>query len=620
MLAPPTAKAQGNCPPNIGFEMGNLSYWETWTGRIFTDGKLGMNKSNPVASRHKLLQNSNQQVKDFYGGFPVNCPNGSGYSMRLGNDSIDAQAERLSYTFSIPAARNNYSIVYHYAVVLQNPEHQDFQQPRFTSRIFNVTDNHYVDCAGFDFTASGDLPDFQLSKQGENVFYKSWSPITINLFGYAGKTLRLEFTTNDCAAGAHFGYAYLDVNENCTTPLSGSVLCENRDVVTLTAPYGFKEYHWYNADFSQKLGTGNLLKIFPAVPGAGYAVEIVPYPGLGCLDTLRTTIERAGEPFQLQVKDSVMGCATPGVDLTAASVTAGSSNGLFFSYYTDNTLQQFVPVPKQAATGLYYIKGENASGCTDSRPVQVIADKVKLVITDPPAVCYPGPTDITGNLVTAGSDPGLYFRYWKNAEATISASSPRAITEPGTYYVQGFNPTGCYSIEKLNVRIDPAPAFTVTDPPAVIRPTKVDLRNTIQASTDYQYSFWRDALLTSPLQGSVADSSGVYYIKGTSAQGCSQVLPVQVIVNPPINPPNVFSPNQDGVYDVWRIPSLQQYPACLVEVFDRYGRAVFRSSGYTRDWDGKDARGRDLPQGTYYYVITLSTAIKPIGGSVTIIR
>ncbi|MBI2284290.1 MAG: hypothetical protein HYU71_11320 [Bacteroidetes bacterium] len=84
----PTAKAQDSCLPNIGFEMGDLSYWETCTGRIFTDGKLGLNRSNPVASRHKLLQNSNQQVKDFYGGFLVNCPNGSGYSMRLGNDSI----------------------------------------------------------------------------------------------------------------------------------------------------------------------------------------------------------------------------------------------------------------------------------------------------------------------------------------------------------------------------------------------------------------------------------------------------------------------------------------------------------------------------------------------------
>ena len=241
--------------------------------------------------------------------------------------------------------------MYNYAVVIQNAGHEDFQQPRFTSRIFNVTDNQYVDCGAFQFVASGDLPDFCLSKNGQEVYYKSWSPITINLFGYAGKTLRLEFTTNDCAAGAHFGYAYVDVNENCSTPLSGNVVCVNKDVVTLTAPYGFKEYNWYNGDFSQRLGTENILKLFAAIPGTRYAVEIIPYPGLGCQDTLRTIIQLSGDPFNFQVVDSVIGCVIPGIDLTAKLITAGSTPGMFYSYFSDPNLLKPVPFSKEVQNG-----------------------------------------------------------------------------------------------------------------------------------------------------------------------------------------------------------------------------------------------------------------------------
>ncbi len=67
---------------------------------------------------------------DPYGGFPVNCPNGSGYSIRLGNNSGGGQAEGISYEFTIPANENSYSLIYHYAVVFQAPNHRENEQPR----------------------------------------------------------------------------------------------------------------------------------------------------------------------------------------------------------------------------------------------------------------------------------------------------------------------------------------------------------------------------------------------------------------------------------------------------------------------------------------------------------
>jgi hypothetical protein len=126
--------------------------------------------------RHTILQPGPLTVVDPYGGFPVICPNGSSYSVKLGNESAGAQAEAIYYTFTVPVDKDDYSIIYNYAVVFQNPNHNLHEQPRFVSKVFNLTDNKYIDCASFEFAASAGLPGFMESPMMANVFYKPWSP------------------------------------------------------------------------------------------------------------------------------------------------------------------------------------------------------------------------------------------------------------------------------------------------------------------------------------------------------------------------------------------------------------------------------------------------------------
>jgi gliding motility-associated-like protein len=85
------------------------------------------------------------------------------------------------------------------------------------------------------------------------------------------------------------------------------------------------------------------------------------------------------------------------------------------------------------------------------------------------------------------------------------------------------------------------------------------------------------------------------------------------------NPPNTFTPNGDGVNDVWDVRYLDQYPGCLVEVYAPTGTLLFRSVGYDRPWDGTH-RGMPQPAGTYYYVIDPRNGRKRMAGYVTIIR
>ena len=109
-------------------------------------------------------------VTDFYGGFPVLCPNGSGHSVKLGNNQGGAQADGLSYEFTIPANMNTYSLTYHYAVVFQDPRHQIYEQPRLEIEVMNTTDNQLIDCSSFTFIPFGSpLPGFFLSTQGQDT-------------------------------------------------------------------------------------------------------------------------------------------------------------------------------------------------------------------------------------------------------------------------------------------------------------------------------------------------------------------------------------------------------------------------------------------------------------------
>ena len=82
--------------------------------------------------------------------------------------------------------------------------------------------------------------------------------------------------------------------------------------------------------------------------------------------------------------------------------------------------------------------------------------------------------------------------------------------------------------------------------------------------------------------------------------------------------PRFFSPNSDGINDVWEWPTSETYANAALTVFNRSGQTIYHSESYQNTWDGT-VDGKVLQPGAYFYIIRLSNSTD-IRGSVRIVR
>ena len=468
----PTSVLFAQCPPNIDFENGNFNNWICYTGNVASVDNTNVitftNSGGPVAGRHTMLSALSGGGTDPYGGFPVNCPNGSGHSIMLGNNSAGREAEGVSYDFTIPANANTYNLIYNYAVVFQDPGHLESEQPRLELLVQNLSDGYPITCSSFSFFANGSpLPGFQLSPNpGGNtpVWYKSWTAVSINLDNLAGKTIRLFFKTADCTFRIHFGYAYIDVNSECSDRFEGADFCPDDNFVRVNAPYGYQTYTWWNPSFTQVLGNAQTLTLQPP-PAAGtqVAVVVVPYNGYGCIDTLYTTLydtltykANAG-PDKISCNNSVVQIGVP------------PKPGWFYMWSPAIALNnEFIANPQASpdATTDYILNVQhNGGGCRSADTVTVKAAKLydDLDVFGKPIWCIG-----SGDSSVLQVKPCDSVQWYKNGIAIAGANQQRyKATETGTYQAQVFSFLGCNLFTKtINIDISsiPVPGFTVDKP------------------------------------------------------------------------------------------------------------------------------------------------------------
>lgn len=217
---------------------------------------------------------------------------------------------------------------------------------------------------------------------------------------------------------------------------------------------------------------------------------------------------------------------------------------------------------------------------------------------------------------------GTFSSYqWSTGETTPSIN----ISVPGTYSVDVTSGT-CILTASVNVNGLDLPTVTASADPAIVNEGQ---SSQLQATGLSSY-LWTpsqslsDPTLANPLATPTATT--VYTVTGTSTNGCTGTATVEVtvkgdLITNKLRPSKFISPeNGDSINELWLVENILDYPQCAVSIYDDKGIKVYESKPYNNDWAGT-YKGRQLPDGVYYYIIRCDGEENtPKTGSITILR
>ncbi len=120
-------------------------------------------------------------------------------------------------------------------------------------------------------------------------------------------------------------------------------------------------------------------------------------------------------------------------------------------------------------------------------------------------------------------------------------------------------------------------------------------------------------------------TQGVYPVKLVAYIGtCSDTSSKWLYITDElwISIPNIFTPNEDGVNDLWTISFIGALDMNL-QIFNRNGIKLYESNGTGVQWDGRTLSGEPLPTGTYFYVLEVTDvnrSVQNFKGNITLVR
>jgi gliding motility-associated-like protein len=223
---------------------------------------------------------------------------------------------------------------------------------------------------------------------------------------------------------------------------------------------------------------------------------------------------------------------------------------------------------------------------------------VQLSITSPVAVCAPNTVDLTATSVTSGSTTGMSFSYYMDSAATRVLANPDKVNVSGLYYIVGTINGACTS---------DTGSVTAT----IVQPLVFDLGNTLSmckgqvivlapALSGPVTYLWQDG--SNGTAFNVTDT-GTYTLTATNTCGS---YTNSVTVNSgacELYMPSAFSPNKDGVNDVFRVKYPFATQAFDFIIYNRWGEKVFETTYMSAGWDGA-YQNNDQPMDNYVWIIT----------------
>ncbi len=496
------SNAQSNCP-NADFSFGDFTNWVGYTG-TFTSccPTVGI-----VPGRHTIINTPGTDPRT--GNMLSLLPPGATVCAKLGNEDVNAEAERLRYTMTVDP--QSALFIYKYAVVMEDPGHAPSDQPKFDISVLN-SNGSLVDpvCGFYSVVSSGSIPGFQSA--GGSVMWKDWTSVGIDLTAYMGQNITIQYTTYDCAQGAHYGYAYLTAS--CAPMQINVGFCQGNSTVTISAPLGFASYQWTPGG-----QTTQSVTITNPVIGTPYSCLMTSVNG--CQVTLNAILQPTIITPHFNITSAL--CSFNVIFQDSSTVNQGSLNTWLWDFGDGITSTVQNPSHTYTSPGAYTVTLTVGSlGCT--------ATTTQNVSVFPSTVANAGANQTicqgqTANLSVTG---GISYLWSNNDTTSFSNVSPSVTT---TYTVTVTDNNGCTASDDVVVNVNLLPAAEAGPDAAFCAGSSTNLN----ASGGTTYSWSPTTGLSNPnIANPVANptTSTPYTVTVTNGNGCSNIDIVNITVNP----------------------------------------------------------------------------------------
>jgi gliding motility-associated-like protein len=273
------------------------------------------------------------------------------------------------------------------------------------------------------------------------------------------------------------------------------------------------------------------------------------------------------------------------------------------------------------------------NGCSGSADEQVVIypDPIPSFTATPLSGCVPLSVQFTNTTQAQGPLTVTWnFGNGQNGSGLIAST---VYSDPGNYSVsiQVTDAYGCTVNTTLPGLIQahalPIAGFSAAPMIMTIDEPFIVVTDNSQLATQWYYTFGDGgySFLKNPTHN--YQDVGQYTITQivSNAFGCSDTATLEVVVNPvsEVFVPNTFTPNGDGVNDIW-LPILSYVRQADIWVFDRWGQVVFYSNDVYTGWNGTYKNsGGPVKQDTYVYLIEYKNyagKTQTLRGSLTLVR
>ncbi|MGP8216945.1 MAG: T9SS type B sorting domain-containing protein [Bacteroidia bacterium] len=268
-------------------------------------------------------------------------------------------------------------------------------------------------------------------------------------------------------------------------------------------------------------------------------------------------------------------------------------------------------------SGPYFVFTTTKQGCKGEDSININAfTQVPLVERDT-AICL-------NKFVYLHADSGNYTYLWKPSTGLNKNDiyNPEARPLTSIEYTVTVTNGPCISTDSVRVRVWPSPYIrTLPDSLMVLPGQTVTLGVTGTPPFNWYPSSGLSCYDCSNPTVNMNDSCKKYYVNVADSDGCVAIDSVVIDVMPTMYIPNAFTPNGDGLNDIFQ-PKFTGYKSVEVYIFDRWGQLIYHWNTLDGGWDGT-CNGVKVQEDTYVYMITavtyFNTTYQKIG-NVTVIR